>query len=239
MSGSLEQQRGARRHRSAFDGWADTPACICTTGVLPFPTGEILVLWVAGEVDLATLPVLQGALESSLGRRPAHLVVDIARVRYCSARGLSELVRGSVTAAERGVGFALSGLSPQLDRIWEKLWPGELPARYCTTATALATLHGATPAVPIRARQTQAAKYLARRPAADARSWPARVINDDSASPGVPTEHDGQLRSTEVLPPDVRPPNRLDETAPERDVAELRRRLRVWLGLDVSAQRPR
>lgn len=119
---------------------ADAAACSCTTESLSSPAGELIVLRVAGEVDLLTIPVLQSALDYHLDRHPAHLVVDLARLQFCSAGGMGMLVRADGTAAERGIGYAISGMPPQLNRISAELWQGELPARYPSTAAAVTVI---------------------------------------------------------------------------------------------------
>ncbi|MGH3909267.1 MAG: STAS domain-containing protein [Pseudonocardiaceae bacterium] len=107
---------------------------------LPSRTGEILVLRVGGEVDLATLSVLEWALASSIAHQPTYLVVDLARLEFCSARGMSMLFGAGVTAGEQGFGYAISNLPPHLERIWEALWPDELPPRYRNAGTAIAAI---------------------------------------------------------------------------------------------------
>lgn len=119
---------------------ADAAACSCTTESLPSPAGELIVLRVAGEVDLLTIPVLRAALGYHLDLRPVHLIVDLARLQFCSAGGMGLLVRAGNTAAERGIGYAISDTPPRLDRIWNQLWQGELPARYPSTAAAVTVI---------------------------------------------------------------------------------------------------
>lgn len=98
------------------------------------------MLRVAGEVDLLTIPVLQAAVDHQLDRRPAHVVVDLTGLQFCSARGMGLLVHAGATAAERGVDYVLAGMPPQLDRVWGELWPRELPARYPSTAVAVTAI---------------------------------------------------------------------------------------------------
>jgi hypothetical protein len=45
--------------------------CSCTSTSLSSPAGEVIVLRVAGEVDLSTVSVLQAALADSVARGPA------------------------------------------------------------------------------------------------------------------------------------------------------------------------
>lgn len=112
--------------------------CWCTTTAVASPSGEVLVLCVAGEIDLSTLGLVEDAMASALLRRPAQLVVDIAEVTFCSCRGFRVLLDCAVTAARHGSGYALSGASHQADRIWGMLRPdGLLPARYRSSGDAL------------------------------------------------------------------------------------------------------
>lgn len=112
--------------------------CWCTTTGLASPSGEVLVLCVAGEIDLSTLCILEDALAAAVLRRPTQLVVDIAGVTFCSCRGYCVLLDCSATAARHGTGYALSGASRHADRIWGMLRPdGLLPARYPSSGNAL------------------------------------------------------------------------------------------------------
>lgn len=112
--------------------------CWCTSTTLDSPAGEVVVLCVAGEVDLNTLGLVEDALAAALSRRPAQLVVDMAGVTFCSCRGFRTLLDGSGIAAGHGSGYALSGASPHADRIWGMLRPdGPLPARYPSSGAAL------------------------------------------------------------------------------------------------------
>lgn len=122
---------------------ARTPptACSCTREWFSSPEGHVLVLRVGGELDLATLPALDRALDTSLAEAPAHLVVDLARVTFCSARGMALLVDTAATAVTRGVGYTVAGAPAQLDRAWTKLWrEHELPTRCPSTAAAVTRL---------------------------------------------------------------------------------------------------
>lgn len=100
---------------------------------LPSPEGDIVVLRVAGEIDVATVAFLQRSLSSVFSRGPAHLVADLAGVTFCCARGLAVIVETAGDAAARGIGYAVSGAAPQADRIWALLWPADqVPTRYPT-----------------------------------------------------------------------------------------------------------
>ncbi len=125
-------------------GPADWGALSCNTESLLCSAGEIIVLRVGGEVDLCTVPILRAALDDGLDQHPAHLVVDLAQMIFCSARGLDLLTQTGRTAAEKATGYAVSGVSPQIDRIWTLVWDGDLPVRYRSTAAAVTAIRTAT-----------------------------------------------------------------------------------------------
>ena len=119
--------------------------CWCTTTALASPSGEVLVLCVAGEIDLSTVGLVEHTLAAALLRRPAQLVVDLTGVTFCSCRGFRVLLDCSVTAARHGTGYALSGASHQADRVWGMLRPdGLLPVRYRSSGDALVAAVAAT-----------------------------------------------------------------------------------------------
>lgn len=108
------------------------------------PAGPILVLRVAGEIDLLTLPLLQHALDAALNaavdQQPGDLVVDLAGVGFCGVHGFALLFTAAATAQTNGTGYALSGLLPHLDRIATLLWPEQPCLRYRSTAAAITAI---------------------------------------------------------------------------------------------------
>jgi anti-anti-sigma factor len=115
-------------------------SCSCSATSIPAPAGEVLVLRVAGEVDLLTIEVLQDVLTSSLARGPCHLVVDLAELTFCSVRGMNLLVQAGRTAAEQGTGYTVTAASHQVNHGWTLLWPvSQLPTRYPTAAAGVAS----------------------------------------------------------------------------------------------------
>ncbi len=138
----LKHTRPAHTPNPAATSDTSGPAawCSCTTELLPLSTGDTIVLRVDGEVDLWTLPILQTALDHSLDQHPAHLVVDLTRMAFCSARGLDVLTRSHHTAAEQAIGYAVSGVPPGIDRIWTLCWEGDLPVRYRSITAAVTAI---------------------------------------------------------------------------------------------------
>lgn len=61
------------------------------------------VLTVAGEVDLATAPALENAIDAILSGKPAALIIDLTAVSFLASAGMATLVAahqraGSTTA---------------------------------------------------------------------------------------------------------------------------------------------
>lgn len=109
--------------------------CACRATSFSSAAGEIIVLQVGGDVDLLTLAVLQAALTDGLARRPCHLIVDVAEMRFCSGQGMALLVMAGRTAAGLGTAYAVTAASGHLNRMWSVLWPGhDLPDQYPTAA---------------------------------------------------------------------------------------------------------
>lgn len=109
--------------------------CACGATSFSSPAGEIIVLQVAGDVDLLTLAMLQAALTDGLARRPCHLIVDVAEMTFCSGQGMALLVMAGSTATESGTAYAVTAASRHVNRIWSVLWPGrDMPDQYPAAA---------------------------------------------------------------------------------------------------------
>ncbi len=61
-----------------------------TTSVTPH--AEATVLTVTGEVDLATAPALENAIDAALAGKPAALVIDLSAVSFLASAGMAVLV---------------------------------------------------------------------------------------------------------------------------------------------------
>jgi anti-anti-sigma factor len=60
-------------------------------------------LTVRGELDLATAPVLAGAVDAVLAAGPAELVIDLTPTKFMDSSGARELMRVARLAAAAGV----------------------------------------------------------------------------------------------------------------------------------------
>lgn len=113
------------------------PLCSCELDTASGPTGPILVLHVAGEIDLVTLPALQHALTAAVDQRAGDLVVDLAAVSFCCVSGFALVADTAATAQTNGTNYAVSGMSPHLDRIATLVWAEQRCVRYRSTAAAV------------------------------------------------------------------------------------------------------
>lgn len=123
-----------------------TPGFRYTIEAVPIdPQGPatIVILRMAGEIDLYTQPAVETALRSGLHAGAHHLLVDFSAVTFCGARGLGAVADTAPTAAEHGIGYAVSGLTPHLDRAAATLWQTDAPTRYRGLALAMTTIQAA------------------------------------------------------------------------------------------------
>lgn len=152
-------------------------ACSCSAISMQWPPGELIILRVSGEVDLSTLPVLEGALADVLRRRPRCLIVDLSKLTFCSVRGLTVLSRAGLAAVGQGVEYAVCEVSRHLNRVWMTMPPGDyLPVRHPTVAIGVITamVHG----------DRSAARHAPLEPRERNRS-----LSRKDSSDGYPTDH--------------------------------------------------
>ena len=101
------------------------------------PVGPILVLRLAGEIDLATVTMIMDAVTAAFDQHPHDLIVDMSEVDFCCVRGFAALAAAARMATTRHVGFAVSGLSVHLERIALLLWPERPCACHRSAAAAV------------------------------------------------------------------------------------------------------
>ncbi|MDQ2708472.1 MAG: STAS domain-containing protein [Actinomycetota bacterium] len=113
-------EAGARPSPAAPDVPAGVPADVpadlfgvsCWTAVSSYhPSADICVVAVDGEIDLLSAPLLDVALGEQLAGAPPHLIVDLQRVRFISARAMSSLLDARDLARRGGSTLHLSGLA--------------------------------------------------------------------------------------------------------------------------------
>ena len=81
--------------------------------------GDVVVVSVAGELDLATAPELQDQITDLLDRGHNRLVFDLADVSFCDSTGLSVFVRARNSCDKTGGVVRLAAPQRGLLRILE------------------------------------------------------------------------------------------------------------------------
>jgi anti-sigma B factor antagonist len=70
---------------------------------------DATVLTVAGEVDLATAPALENAIDSTLAGKPGALVIDLSEVSFLASAGMSALVAAHKRAGGTRIAVVADG----------------------------------------------------------------------------------------------------------------------------------
>jgi anti-anti-sigma factor len=180
-----------RLHQPPRDAPASSRRCECSTATLSTPAGDIVVLRVAGEVDMGSFAVLDAALDDVLDRRPDHLIVDLTGLVSCSSRGLAAITRTAQVATANGIRYSMSGASPLFARLWPHYWPdGDAPRIHPTTAAAVlsAVVLQADLWNPMHTTDSERAHPVANEHDPDSRPV---GIRDDADETDPPTPDDG------------------------------------------------
>ena len=85
--------------------------------IIEFDASGEVRLELHGELDLATVRELVAAIRAAERRRPARLVVDVAKLTFIDARGFRVLLDAARRAEREERRFVLSNPSPQVTRI--------------------------------------------------------------------------------------------------------------------------
>jgi anti-sigma B factor antagonist len=76
--------------------------------------GERTVLWISGDVALATSPILINRVEALFRKPIAGIILDLGAVTFLDSSGLAALLRAHTLAVEHDVPFALASVSPEV-----------------------------------------------------------------------------------------------------------------------------
>ena len=104
----------------------------------PHPTG-FAVLRVAGELDFHTTPRFREVLDKADLDSGTGLVVDATDLAYCDSTGISALVVAYQRAQAAGSPFGLTGLNPELMRLFRMIGLDGLLPFYPTVEEAVAS----------------------------------------------------------------------------------------------------
>ncbi len=72
-----------------------------TLRVTSYTAGTVVVVQVAGEVDLMTTKDVEAAVTAGLASAPSALVLDLSGVSFLDSAGLAVLARAHITAGDQ------------------------------------------------------------------------------------------------------------------------------------------
>src|SRR5688572_5786031 len=78
------------------------------------------VVWVRGDIDAATAPLLWDELEPLLGTT-RHVVLDLSHVGFIDSPGVATIIRAVNTLRERGQRMTVRGPAPMTRRVFDTL----------------------------------------------------------------------------------------------------------------------
>ena len=79
--------------------------------------GDLAVLHLEGELDLASAPLFQAELDSAAVGGAARLLVDLLDLNFIDSTGLRAIFAAQARARERGQEFAVTRGSEQVQRL--------------------------------------------------------------------------------------------------------------------------
>lgn len=109
--------------------------------VLPAPPGVVL-LRLAGELDLAVIGQLRDALDSAVDGEAPSLVLDFAEVVFMDSSVLKELLRARALLAQREGVLAVAAAGPAVRRLLSLTGTDELLELADSRAAALERVAG-------------------------------------------------------------------------------------------------
>lgn len=81
--------------------------------------GDLAVVSVAGELDMATAPQLEEEIAALLARGESRLVLDLAEVSFCDSTGLSVFVRTRNRCQDAGGRLRIAAAPRAVRRVLE------------------------------------------------------------------------------------------------------------------------
>ncbi|MGW0432552.1 STAS domain-containing protein [Micromonospora sp. NPDC003197] len=100
--------------------------------------GDVVVVSIAGELDMATAPQLQDQITDQLDKGHTRLVFDLAELSFCDSTGLSVFVRAKNSSDEAGGVVRLAAPQRGVLRILEVSGLVEVLHTYPTVDEAVA-----------------------------------------------------------------------------------------------------
>jgi anti-anti-sigma regulatory factor len=112
-------------------------------GIEAGPVGNIVVVRLAADLDMLTLPLGWAAVITALDHHPADLVVDLSEVAFCGVRGFALLAAIARVTAAGGIGYTISGLGRHHERGANLSWTDQHIARARNTTAAVTAIREA------------------------------------------------------------------------------------------------
>lgn len=101
--------------------------------------GDVVVVSVGGELDMATAPQLQDQITEQLDQGHHRLVFDLAELTFCDSTGLSVFVRAKNSCDDAGGEVRVAAPQRGVLRILEVSGLVEVLSTYPTVEEAIAT----------------------------------------------------------------------------------------------------
>ncbi len=127
--------RQSLRSTSEIQPSDQSPEMLHITG---YVRDGVAVVVLAGELDLATAPMLARYVDTPAVRRRSRVVVDVSGLTFCDCAGLTALLRASRHCVEKGGWLRLSGPSAMLARTLRITRLGQALACYPSMEAACA-----------------------------------------------------------------------------------------------------
>jgi anti-sigma B factor antagonist len=102
----------------------------------------VVVIELAGELDLGAAPALDTHIRTALAERPRGVVLDMTEVGFVDSSALRVLLRARQGLADDGVELVLAGVAPQVRRLLELTKTDGLLPMAPTVADALGRVAG-------------------------------------------------------------------------------------------------
>jgi anti-anti-sigma factor len=100
------------------------------------PEGGVIVVRAIGEIDLATVNLLDDALEQATARAPEAVHLDLSRVSYFGSEGIHSLLRAWGRARKKSIEFKVSRSTATIRKVLDIVGVG-----FAVDDTTVAALH--------------------------------------------------------------------------------------------------
>ncbi|HSO98224.1 MAG TPA: STAS domain-containing protein [Solirubrobacteraceae bacterium] len=87
--------------------------------ITPKREAETLVLALAGDLDIASVPVLERQLDDALAARGRRVVIDLTDLEFLDSTGLALFLTARQRLYDRGQDFCLRRPRPAVQRLFE------------------------------------------------------------------------------------------------------------------------